>query len=64
MVDHYMARSRRIKDKTSYVLQGDGASLKDAAFHRCCELVNTIKGSDTIEFDKVGIDQEKWHVVA
>lgn len=32
LVDHYMANRSRIKDKTSYVLRGDGAALKDAAF--------------------------------
>jgi phage/plasmid-like protein (TIGR03299 family) len=62
LVDHYMANRSRIKDKTSYVLRGDGATLKDAAFYRCCELVNTIKGANTVEFSKVGIDREKWLV--
>jgi hypothetical protein len=64
LVDHYMAHRKRIKDSTGYVLRGDGAALKDAAFYRCCELVNTIRGAGTVEFDKVGIDLEKWHAVA
>lgn len=59
-----MANRSRIKDKTSYVLRGDGAALKDAAFFRCCELVNTIRGAGTVEFLKVGVDLEKWHAVA
>jgi hypothetical protein len=64
LVDHYMANRSRIKDKTSYVLRGDGAALKDVAFYRCSELVNLIKGTGTIEFAKVGIDREKWFAAA
>jgi phage/plasmid-like protein (TIGR03299 family) len=64
LVDHYMANSRRIKDKTSYILRGDGAALKDAAFYRAVELVNDIHGTMVISDKQAGIDREKWIAVA
>lgn len=48
MVDWYLGNRKSIKDKTSYVLRGDGAELKDKAFQKACELVNKIHGIEAI----------------
>ena len=64
LVDHYMANRSRIKDKTSYVLRGDGAALKDAAFYRAVELVNDIHGTEVISDKQAGIDRERWRFAA
>ncbi len=53
----------RIKDKTSYVLRGDGAALKDAAFYRAVERVNNIHGT-VINDNQAGIDRERWRFAA
>ena len=64
LVDHYMANRSRIKDKTSYVLRGDGAALKDAAFYRAVELVNDIHGTELISDKQAGIDRDRWRFAA
>lgn len=56
MVDHYMANRKRIRDKASYVLRGDGAKLKDLAFAQAAALVNKVKGKTVIDMKALNLE--------